>query len=410
MTTLAANTGTKHPVPNIDDLYQPTHDELARQRFISVLRNHAKNDMRNAMKRDYHDRVAPRQAELHGREPKTAGEIEALMRDKLYYRYYSGIRYNAQEMMFLSAMDPVERALPEMIELARDIAERRPSGGSLDIDPDFETPGYLDAMDIHLAPGCFHSEYAEDDVAQGVMLAHGGRVSTGANIHRMADTGAVGRSIGYWLSQKYADFSPRRMLDIGTQSGKNLLPYLDVYPNVEAHGVDVSAPALRYGHARAEHLGKAIHFSQQRAESMRYPDGHFDLIVSSFFFHEIPFASTRQILKECFRLLSPGGIMAHMELPPSDRCDPWLNWYWDWDDQYNNEPFYAEFRAQHPTQLLTDAGFDATDEITTTVPSYAAANTPAYRQVVDGEQSAPLHGRGGWFFFGAIKGRNRDSA
>ena len=399
MSTPATNT----PVPDIDELYRPTHDEIARQRFISVLRNHAKNDMRNEMKCDYHERIAPDYAKLHGHEPKAARDVEALMRDKLYYRYYSGIRYNAQEMMFLSAMDPVERALPEMIELARDIAKRHPAGGSLSLDPDFETPDYLTAMDIHLAPGCFHSEYTENDVAQGVMLAHGGRVSTGANVHRMADTGAVGRSIAYWLARKYPAFSPRRMLDIGTQSGKNLLPYLDVFPAVEPHGVDVSAPALRYGHARAEHLGKAVHFSQQRAEAMSYPDGHFDLIVSSFFFHEIPLASTRQILNECFRLLAPGGIMAHMELPPSDHCDPWLNWYWDWDDRYNNEPFYAEFRAQDPSALLTEAGFGPATQITTTVPSYAAADTDDYRQIVSGEKAAPLHGRGGWFFFGAVK-------
>ena len=36
-------------VPNIDELFQPTHDERARQSFVSMLRKHAWIDMRRAM-------------------------------------------------------------------------------------------------------------------------------------------------------------------------------------------------------------------------------------------------------------------------------------------------------------------------------------------------------------------------
>ena len=388
-------------VPNIDDLYRPEHDEIARQRFISLLRNHAKDDMRNAMKRDYEDKVAPAFEQAHGRAPETGRDIQDLMQHDCYYQFYSGIRYNAQEMMYLSVMEPVERELPRMIELAKDIAERHPAGGSLRLDPGFVTPRYVTAMDIHLAPGSFHSEYTKDDVAQGIMLAYGNRVSTGANVHRMTDNGAVARSNAYWLSQKHPEFKPARILDIGTQSGKNLLPYLDIYPEIEAYGIDVSGPTLRYGHARAEHLGKRVHFSQQNAEKMDFPDGYFDLIVSSFFFHEVPVSSTNRILKECNRLLAPGGMMYHMELPPQDHCDAWLNWYWDWDADYNNEPFYAVFRSQDPMRLLEDAGFAKGSCFTLTVPNLSTFPMDDYPKVVEGTVAAPLHGRGGWFFFGA---------
>ena len=36
------------------------------------------------------------------------------------------------------------------------------------------------------------------------------------------------------------------------------------------------------------------------------PTAHFDLIVSSFFFHELSLAATGKIMKECNRLLAPG--------------------------------------------------------------------------------------------------------
>ncbi|WP_198648903.1 class I SAM-dependent methyltransferase [Cyanothece sp. BG0011] len=39
----------------------------------------------------------------------------------------------------------------------------------------------------------------------------------------------------------------------------------------------------------------------------------FDLIVSNIVFHELPNGIRRKVILECSRLLSPGGIMAHME-------------------------------------------------------------------------------------------------
>ena len=138
------------------------------------------------------------------------------------------------------------------------------------------------------------------------------------------------------------------MLDCGTGTGKNLAPYLDTYPGIECYGMDVSAPGLRYGHAQWEAQGKALHLSQQNAEQTDFPDGYFDLIVSSFFFHEIPVASTKRILQENYRLLAPGGRIAHMELPPNCEVDPYYAFYLDWDGYNNNEPDYVEYRSQVP--------------------------------------------------------------
>ncbi len=388
-------------VPDIDDLYQPTHDERSRHDFISVLRNFAKRDMRDEMEHRFESTARPAFESEHGRAPETGREVAAAMSGDLYYRFYSSIRYNSQEMMYLHTMDPVERKLPEMIEMARRIAEERPTGGSLELNPDMEIPRYVTALDIHLAPGCFHSEYVEDDVAQGMLLAQGGGVAFGANVHRMRDAGGVGRSIGYYLTQKYPDFRPERILDIGTQSGKNLLPYLDFYPDAEAHAVDVGPATLRYGHAKAEHAGKAVHFRQMNAEHLDYPDQHFDLIVSSFFFHELPVTATKKILAHCRRLLRPGGIMAHMELPPQNQCDPYLNFYWDWDTRNNNEPFYEKFRSQDFFDLMTEAGFERESCFTTTVPDVGTFDKELYPAFLSGEVEAPLHGRGGWFIFGA---------
>ena len=388
-------------VPNVDAPYRPNHDERARQAFVGVLRAYAGRDMQRTLKEEYEAQVqyAVEQRKLPA--PQTAQEIEDLMDPLPFYKFYGALRYNSQEMRYLSVIDPVERVADEMIAIGKEIHQRQPAGGSLRLDPDLVLPRYVTALDVHLAPGSFYSEYADDDLSQGAMLAYGGDIGLGGAVIKELDLGAVATSIGYWLTQKYPDFKPRRILDIGTQSGRNLFGYLDAYPKIEAHGVDISAPALRYGHARAEYLGKTVHFSQQNAEYLDYPDGHFDLIVSSFFFHELPLAATNRILEQCRRLLAPGGIMAHMELPSHGECSAWDNFVWDWDAKYNNEPYYALFRSQDFVELMTSAGFEKGKCFATTVPNLSTTDLNDYPRYVSGDLPPPKHGHGGWFIFGA---------
>jgi len=398
---MVASSSENWQVPNVDAPYRPSHDERARQGFVGVLRAYASRDMQSELEAHYQTKVAPAAQEQQGEAPQSAREIEKLLDPDPFYRFYGALRYNSQEMRYLSVIDPVERVADEMIAIGKEVSRHQPAGGTLKLDPDLALPRYVTTLDVHLAPGSFYSEYIEDDLSQGAMLAYGGEIGLGGSVIRTLNLGAVGSSIGHWLTKKYPQFKPRRVLDIGTQSGRNLFGYMDAYPGIEAHGVDISAPTLRYGHARAEYLGKTVHFSQQNAEFLDYPDGYFDLIVSSFFFHELPIAATKRILKQCHRLLSPGGMMAHMELPSHSDCTPWENFAWDWDAKYNNEPYYVQFRSQDFFELMEDAEFDRQQAFATTVPNLDTTDPADYPRYVSGELPPLPHGRGGWFIFGA---------
>jgi SAM-dependent methyltransferase len=404
MTQAALANDATETLPDIDSFLKPSHDEYSRQRAVAVLHSHAVLNLRFDVRKTYERNVKPQFEAANGRAPKDGHEIAKAIKDDHFFKFYSAIRYNAQEMGPMTRQASVERALPQMIEAARQAARLRPAGGSLQLDPDLEIPRYITQVDTHLAPGNYHSEFVEDDVSQGVLLGRGLSSNSGKSlIHRTRNFSGVGDSIAYWLKQTYPDFRPRRVLDMATQGGANLLGYPKAFSGCEAYGIDVAAPGLRYGHAKAEFEGVPVHFSQQNAEKTNFEDGYFDLVVSSFFLHEVPLEATKRILAEAYRLLAPGGVLAFMELPPHKSCDPFLNFTFDWDTRYNNEPFYAKYRSQDPTELVVEAGFPREAAFEVTVPDVTSFDMDKYPAFLRGEVEAPPHGRGGWYVFGARK-------
>lgn len=386
-------------IPDIEAMIKPTHDESSRQSMVSMIRKFAINDLREAVRNDYERKVAPKLAG-EGEEIRDWRAIDRAMSSRLSHRFYSTVRYHAQEMTYLSVQPSIERALPEMIEVAKTAARSNSAGGSLRLNPDIKLPNYLTALDVHLAPGAFHSEHTADDVAQGAVVSYGSLVFQAHNPYRRR-SGSVGRSVAYWIKGTRPNFKPRRILDIGTTSGKNFFPYHDAFPNAELHAIDLGAPVLRYGHALATHAGVPVHFSQQNAEHTDFPDSHFDLIVSSFFLHEIPLKATRNVLAECHRLLAGDGIMAHMELPDASFVSAYENFYWNWDTENNNEPFYTKFREQNPLALSAEAGFNPANCFKTMVPELDSFGKERYARYFRGEIAAPGHAQGAWFVFGA---------
>lgn len=390
------------PKPRIDELAVATHDEKARQRFVSTLRKRLMVDMAGSMKRQYLSRVEPAFRRRHGRRPRDGREVRRLMLDHPYFQAWSAIRDAAQRMTWWSVYPQVERNIDRLVDTARAVAAG-PGPGSLRLDRSLAIPRDVTAMDIHLMPGCFHSEYRADDVAVAAVYWYGTEVFT-AGLKLRHQGGGVARSIAHWLRLRHPQIEPRRLLDVGCTVGTQLLPYLDVFPDCEGHGVDVGAPVLRFGHARARALGYNVHYSQQDARKLDYAGGTFDVVVSSFFLHEQSADTIRKVLREIHRVLRPGGIMVHMELPPAAEVDPYYNFYLDWDAYYNNEPHYAGFRAADPRRLCTAAGFSADRCFATRIANYGTVSDEEFRAVALGERPAPAHGNGAsWFIFGAIK-------
>lgn len=106
-------------------------------------------------------------------------------------------------------------------------------------------------------------------------------------------------------------------------------------------------------------MGRRLSLSQRRAETTGFEDGSFDLILSHILFHETSAKAVPEILRECRRLLAPGGVMLHLDLPPPDALpDVFTKVVFDGDAYYNNEPFWMRMHELDWPAMLYDAGFD----------------------------------------------------
>jgi ubiquinone/menaquinone biosynthesis C-methylase UbiE len=388
-------------------LVDPTHDELARQSYISQLRMHVLNDIGHGMKTVYEQRVKPGFVAAQGRPPKDEHEVRRAMLPDPYFRSWSTLMRSTQEMIWDAVLPQVERELPSLVEKAKGYADsngRRK--GSLQLNPDLRVPKYNTAVDIHLQPGGYHTEHCADDVAAGAIFDRGVYVYTAGFAGPQNDN--LSQSLVKFLKMKYPDFEPKKILDLGCSIGGNTVPLAQAYPEAEVHAVDVAAPMLRYGHARAEALGVPVHFHQMNAEQLDFPDESFDLVYSVILFHETSASAIHRIFREAHRVLKPGGVMLNVELPPNADMDPYDAFYIDWDAYWNNEPFYASYSDYDTKELLAKAGFRRENYRQFLIPdAYFSSQAEFEQAVASGDVQKTETGRWGesvrWFTYGAVK-------
>lgn len=337
-------------------LPRQSSEEVSRHNFHIALKNRLSGELVEANRRLYETKVKPAFVKAKGRAPETRQEVAAAMRQEPYYQMWSAIGRIQQELYVDSTAACVERQLPELVATYRALKENA-QFGTLRLNPDLEIPRYISAVDIHCVPGGYFSEFGEDDIYVGARYDIGsfifGRGTRGPLNDVRGLTGVAA------IRASWPDLQPKRILDMGCGPGMNTLPYVEAFPDAEVHGIDVSAPVLRYAHGRAESLGRAAHFSQQNAEHTDFADGSFDLVVSHIMFHESSRRAVHNFVKECARLLRPGGVMLHLDVGRRLTAkDPFDQFIADWDTMNNNEPFWGTLLFDMDMMRpATDAGF-----------------------------------------------------
>lgn len=341
-----------HPI-----LPKATADEAARQEFTKSFKGFIQSTLLPGLTPVYQTRVVRRFEKEQGRQPADRRDIRSGMVNDIYFQHYAAANRIAQELLWESVNGSIDRQLPEMIAKARELSAG--AKAELVIPEGFVPPRYVTALDIHCMPGGYCSEVAADDISVGALY------DRGVYLYAMGYTGPnnddMGRSVVNYLKRHAPVFKPRRILDMGCTVGHSTLPYKELFPEAEVWGIDVGGPCIRYAHARAAGFGLDVNFAQMNAEETTFPDEHFDLVVSHILLHETSGKAMPRIFAEAYRVLAPGGMMIHADLPPFDLMDPFTQFILDNETWYNNEPFWGAMRDMDQFALAQKAGFDLAD-------------------------------------------------
>ncbi|BDW81497.1 hypothetical protein MACH24_09350 [Erythrobacter sp. Dej080120_24] len=377
---------------------RPLHDEAARYNFLSNFNRFMAQTLGPGNALSYENRVLPKFVKEHGREPANRHEVRRAMNADPFHRAWSALRRNSMEIRQQNGRAIVLR---QHAELAARIAAHNDGAPSLALDSAIATPRYQDAVDIHCMPGSYHGEECPGDFSAGANYDSGIFATTAGGIGALSD--GAGQAIVAWIKRTRPEWKPRRVLEIGTTIGHNIVPLALAYPDTEIIAIDTAAPVLRYGHARAKELGAHnIRFIQANGEDLsRWDDGSFDWVQTTMFLHETSRTALPRILAEGYRVLAPDGLMLHLEQPPFKPTMPvYEQFIRDWDSFNNNEPFWSTVHSLDLPGMMREAGFAPEelfeDHVKAVVDRSIFTATADEGEKEDHGRAAAWHALGGW--------------
>uniref|UniRef100_M1API9 CMV 1a interacting protein 1 n=1 Tax=Solanum tuberosum TaxID=4113 RepID=M1API9_SOLTU len=171
---------------------------------------------------------------------------------------------------------------------------------------------------------------------------------------------------GNWLDaiekhhQQYsADFSIRDILDIGCSVGVSTGYLADRFPSAKVTGLDLSPYFLsvaQYKEKKRNQRKNPISWIHANGENTGLPSESFDLVSIPYVFHECPERAIRNIVKESFRLLRPGGTIAITDNSPKSKIlqelPPVL-----FTLMKSTEPFLDEYYLTDLERVIKETGF-----------------------------------------------------
>ena len=334
---------------------QTSHDEVARLNFLAHMNRHLSTQVMPHVKTAWDNRAGPKLVAETGAGPKTRHDVrKALLKDPVF-QTWSALRRMTMEQRQQAGRWTTIRQAEELAAKTRTLTE---GDSRLQLNPALPIPRYVSAVDHHCMPGSYHTELFPGDVSGAANYDHAIFATTGGALGRYSDGG--GHAVVQWLARNRPDFKPRRILDIGATLGQNVLPIAQAFPDAEVVALDVGAPMLRYGLARAKSMGiENVRFVQADGSDLSmFADESFDWVQTTMFLHELSNASMRAIFAESYRLLKPGGIVMHVEQPQYAPTMPLFEQCMrDWDAFYNNEPFWSTLHEIDLDARLVAAGF-----------------------------------------------------
>lgn len=99
----------------------------------------------------------------------------------------------------------------------------------------------------------------------------------------------------------------QRVLDLASGTGTLAIWIKRHQPLLDITGVDLDPAVLAIASRKAKAAKLDIRFERAPSYNLPYPALHFDRVVSSLFFHHLPWQDKMRTARELVRVLKPGG-------------------------------------------------------------------------------------------------------
>jgi ubiquinone/menaquinone biosynthesis C-methylase UbiE len=153
---------------------------------------------------------------------------------------------------------------------------------------------------------------------------------------------------------KLARLAPgESVLDVGCGTGSlAVAAKRQVGPTGTVYGIDASAEMIARANKKARKAGAEVVFKEALAQEIPFPDGHFDVALSTVMLHHLPSKARLQCVREMQRVVKPGGRVLVV----------------DFEDSKAEGGLFSRFHRRHGhvsvrdlVSLLKEAGFMVSD-------------------------------------------------
>ncbi len=214
--------------------------------------------------------------------------------------------------------------------------------------PDLEVPRYWKGVEFHRTTGGWdghpHMGFVHGE------LIHKTYVAKNYPGDIFAQRGEIARMA---RKDQY-----NRIVEFGTSSGHYTVPLQEAYPEAEIWGCDLSLEMLEHAARVANSNGWAWKLHRVAAEDTGFESESFDLATSFILLHELPASAIRNIFKEAFRILEPGGDLIFSDVRPFWDMDRLTEWRAYFLAVYGGEPYWRESATLDLAEVAREAGFE----------------------------------------------------
>lgn len=280
-----------------------------------------------------------------------ATQLRALLRrrDELHARDLANVDAGLypRELLFDLPVRQYMRALPQLMRDTPNVVRRMRRGDYKDIPAvdKQQYPAYY-RRNFHWQTDGYFSDHSAEVYELGVELLFRGT----ADVMRRQIIPPITRHV-----QSHGGRERMRLLDIGCGTGRTLHQISRAHPAMQLHGVDLSPAYIRTARRRLADVAE-LTLAVENGEALPWADATFDIVTSTYMFHELPRNARRNVVREMLRVVKPGGLLVIEDSAQLGESAEIATALREFPREFH-EPFYADYLEDDLGALVGEVGF-----------------------------------------------------